>query len=95
MQYCNCAASKLPEKWEVEGTNMAYRVAYLVALYKILLELVVNIDQTGIHLVSTSGSQTWEKRGAKDIKVPGIEDKRQIIAVHGYYPTLPAKIQHW
>ena len=76
MHYCSYATSKLPEKWEVESTNMAHRVAYLVALYKVLLELVVNIDQTGIHLVSTSGSQTWKKRGAKDIKVPRIEDKR-------------------
>jgi hypothetical protein len=60
---------------------MAYRVVYLAALYKIPLELVVNTNQTGMHLVPTDESQTWEKRGAKNIEVLGIEDKRQITII--------------
>jgi hypothetical protein len=41
---------------------MAYRVAYLIKTYSIPEELFVNIDQTGIHLVSTGGAYTWEKK---------------------------------
>jgi hypothetical protein len=33
-----------------------------------------------MHIVPTCGSYTWEKRGAKDVKVLGVEDKRQITA---------------
>ena len=59
---CTFAASKLPKKWEVEGPNMAYRVAYLAALYKIPPELVVNTNQIGMHLVPTCGSRIWKKK---------------------------------
>jgi hypothetical protein len=59
---------------------MSYRVAYLVKLYSIPRELIINTDQTGIHLVPIGGSHTWERRGAKDVKFLGIEDKRQITA---------------
>jgi hypothetical protein len=31
-----------------------------------------------IHLVSTIGEKTWEKKGSKDIHVLRVEDKRQI-----------------
>jgi hypothetical protein len=41
---CTTITSKLLKKWEVEGTNVAYRVAYLASLDKILLELVVNTN---------------------------------------------------
>jgi hypothetical protein len=54
---CTTTASKLPEKCEVEGTNMANFVTYLVALYKISPVLVVNTNQIGIHLVPTCGSR--------------------------------------
>jgi hypothetical protein len=69
---------KLLETWESQGMFMSYRVAYLVKIYNIPRELVINTDQTGMHLVPTGGSHTWKKRGAKDVKVLGIEDKRQI-----------------
>jgi hypothetical protein len=59
---CASTASKLPKKWKVEGTNMAYRIAYLAAIYKIPPKLVVNTNQTGMHLVPTYGSRIWEKK---------------------------------
>ena len=57
---------------------MAQQYAYLVKVYNIPKELVVNTDQTCIHLVLTGGSRTWETKGAKHIKIHGTEDKRQV-----------------
>ena len=57
---------------------MAQRCAYLVKIHNIPKALVVNSDQTGIHLVPTGGSRTWETKGAKHIKVHGTEDKHQV-----------------
>ena len=43
-------------------------------------ELVLNWDQTGIHLVPAS-TWTMNKEGSKRIEVSGVNDKRQITAV--------------
>jgi hypothetical protein len=59
---------------------MAHRVAYLVKAYNIPTCLVINTDQTGIHLVSIKGDRTWETKGAEHIQVLGIENKKQITA---------------
>jgi hypothetical protein len=71
-------ARKLPKDWEEQGLKMAYRAAYLIKAYSIPEELFVNTDQTGIHLVPTGGSYTWEKKGSKYILIHGADDKRQI-----------------
>jgi hypothetical protein len=60
---------------------MAQRCAYLVSVHNIPSELIVNIDQTGIHLVPTCGSRTWETKGAKHIRIQGQDDKRKITVV--------------
>jgi hypothetical protein len=44
------ACGKLPYDWENEGKFMAYKVAYLVKAYDILLILVMNNDQIGMVL---------------------------------------------
>ena len=74
------AARKLPADWEQQGLNMAHRTAYLVKAHSIPPELVVNTDQTGIHLVPTGGTRTWAEKGSKHVQVLGMEDKRQITA---------------
>ena len=71
-------ASKLPKDWELQGLRMAQRIAYLVKCYNVPCELVVNTDQTRIHLVPTSGTETWKKKGSKHVAVIEIEDKRQV-----------------
>ncbi len=71
--------AKLPLNWEDEGIEIAHRVAYLVKTYNVLASLVINTNQTRIHLVPTSGEKTWEKKGSKDIHVIKVENKRQII----------------
>ena len=52
------AAGKLPKDFQEQGKAMAQRCAYLVKVHNIPKELVVNSDQTGIHLVPTGGSKT-------------------------------------
>lgn len=60
---------------------MVYRVVYLAKAYDIPLSLIVNSDQTGIHLVPTVGECTWESKGSKHIHVLSIEDKWQMTMV--------------
>ena len=52
------AAKKLPSDWTEQGLKMSQRVAYLVKAHSVPPELVVNIDQMGIHLVPTGGAYT-------------------------------------
>ena len=60
---------------------MSQRVVYLSKSHDIPPSLVVNSNQTSIHLVPTEGAKTWEERGSKHVCVHGKEYKRQIIAV--------------
>ena len=72
------AASKLPLDWMEQEFNMNYKVAYLAKVYGIQSSLVVNSDQTSIHLVLVAGGKTWYAKGTKNVKILSIEDKRQI-----------------
>lgn len=75
-------AGKLPENWVDQGTDFVHRIAALVKQYKISQHLVINYDQTGLHLVPNS-KRTYEKKGLEDVKILGEGDKRQITAVMG------------
>jgi hypothetical protein len=57
---------------------MAQRCAYLINVHNIPPQLVVNTDQTSIHLVPTGGARTWETKDSKHVNVHEVEDKRQI-----------------
>ncbi len=52
----------------------------IVAMEEIPPELILNWDQTGIHLVPAA-AWTMEQRGSKRIEIEGVNDKRQITAV--------------
>ena len=54
-------------------------VCMLTLFRQIHPSLVINMDQTGAHLVP-SDSHTYEMKGVKDVKVIGADDKRQITA---------------
>ncbi len=60
---------------------MAHMVAYLVKAYNIPTSLVINTEQTRVHLVPTRGDRMWETKGTKHIQVLGIKDKRKIKAI--------------
>jgi hypothetical protein len=70
-------ASKLPADWESQGHDMAYSIAALVKTYDIPEELVINSDQTALH-IRPSTDQTYDVKGVKDVKNLGKDDKRQI-----------------
>jgi hypothetical protein len=57
---------------------MAQHVAYLVKCYNIPFELVINTDQTGLHLMPKWGTKTWEEKGTKSVAIIGQGDKRQV-----------------
>jgi hypothetical protein len=73
------AASKLPNDWRQLGIDMAKRIAYFVQIYGVHPSLVVNMDQTGVHL-APADQRTYEHRGSKQVAVNAAEDKRQITA---------------
>jgi hypothetical protein len=60
---------------------MTQRYTYLIKVHNIPQSLVVNSDQTGIHLVPTAGARTWDTKGIKQVRVHGLEDKRQVTIV--------------
>jgi hypothetical protein len=62
---------KIPKKLEMKSLLPAPRSRTSFSL--------VNTDQTGIHLVPTGGSRTWEEKNSKFVRVHGVDDKRQII----------------
>lgn len=73
------AASKLPNDWRQRGIDAAKRIAYFMQIYSVHPALVVNMDQTGVHL-APADARTYERSGAKHVAVIGTEDKRQITA---------------
>jgi hypothetical protein len=70
------AARKLPEDWVVQGEEMAFRVATVYSMHLVPDYLVVNSNQTGVHLKPFS-EQTYEVKGAKQVLSLGKEDKCQ------------------
>ena len=56
-------------------------IAYIVKVYNIPLYLVINSNQTSIHLVPLVGGRFWDVKGVKDVKILGLEDKKQITCV--------------
>ena len=57
------AASKLPLDWEDQGLLMAKRIAATMETHSVHPSLVINMDQTGVHLVPTS-NWTYHARGS-------------------------------
>ena len=55
-------------------------VASVVKMEEIPPELILNWDQTGIHLVPAS-SWTMDREGSRRVEIKGVNDKRQITAV--------------
>jgi hypothetical protein len=47
-------ASKLPSNWYKRRFNMAYWVVYLMKVYNITPTLIINNDQTSVHLIPTT-----------------------------------------
>ena len=64
------AAQKLPVNYEAQVAEFQSRLAYAVYKLKTPPALVVNWDQTGLHLVP-SGSVTRAVKGSPDVPMLG------------------------
>jgi hypothetical protein len=64
------AASKLPEDWRARGVEMAKRIACNMQIHKVPPFLIVNVDQTGVHLCP-SDHRTYAESGSKSVAVVG------------------------
>lgn len=88
------SSAKLPVDWEAQGKTMIERIAVLVKQYKIPADLIINFDQTGVHLVPSSNS-TYAVKGSKHVSIINSDDKRQITAIIASTPSgylLPPQI---
>jgi alkylated DNA nucleotide flippase Atl1 len=74
------AAQKLPDNHEEVLHTWRLQIAHTIGTKNIPPELVINVDQTGCHLVPVS-KHTLGKRGAKAIRAVGVDDKRQVTVV--------------
>ena len=73
------AKHNVPDDWEQQGETLATRLALICMYDKVPPELVVNLDQSGLHLLPTS-SVTRALVGAEQVSGIAAGDKRQITA---------------
>jgi hypothetical protein len=64
------AANKLPEDWEQQGDEMAFKVATICKTEGIPPKLVCNSDQMAVHLRPPT-EHTYEVKGVKEVKCLG------------------------
>jgi hypothetical protein len=57
--------TKLPPNWKNPRTKMTYKVACLVKTYNILTTLVINTNETSVHLIHTRKERTHIQKGKK------------------------------
>jgi hypothetical protein len=67
-----------PNKSEEQITR--FRIAVIVKSFQIPPELVINFDQTGLHLAPVSKT-TYSPKGAKQVVIRFCNDKCQVTAV--------------
>lgn len=80
------AAQKKPAEFEKEVDLMVLRIGFICELYRIPPDLVVNFDQTGVHLAPAQ-DKTYSTKGSKEVRVGGKDDKRAFTAVVGSSAT--------
>ena len=77
----NYSCKQSSTDWMEQSLNMNYWITYLVKVYNIPPYLVIYLNQTGIHLVPSVGGRTWDVKIVKDVKILGLQVKRQISCV--------------
>ena len=71
-------SAKLTSKiWPELGRNMAIQIAQSIHAYHTPPELVINADQTGIHLLP-SPNHTWDTCGNQQVQIIGKNEKHQV-----------------
>ena len=70
-------ARKIPMNFGVIKSGFLNRISNVVHLNKIPSSMIINWDQTGVHLVPSS-QWTMASRGSKQVKMVALDDKREI-----------------
>lgn len=76
------AGNELPENWHEEGIKVAKRLAVMIYNDEIHRKMIINFDQTGVHVVPKSRF-TYAKAKTEHVSILGFDDKRQITMVVG------------
>lgn len=74
------AAQKLPANIEEVLMDAFFRESYTICKHKIKPELEVNTDQTQLNYQHGT-KQTWNEKGAKNVSILGIDEKRAFTLV--------------
>lgn len=86
----------LPANWEELGKDAAFRLAYLIDVFKICRRRVVNADEMSIELVPDNlKNRALTETGCRHVTIPGTGDKRNVtamLAVNAEGEPLPAQI---
>ncbi len=69
-----------PQEFKEIKRNYLHSVIEVVTMENIPIELIFNLDQTGLNLVPTP-SWTMEKKGSERVEIKAFNDKRQITGV--------------
>ena len=77
---------KLPENFSSLQEDFLQRVQEAVVKHQVLMDLIINFDETGLPMVPSS-QWTMAERGSKDVSLLDMDDKRQITAVLACTPT--------
>jgi hypothetical protein len=71
--------TKLPPNWEDQGTKMVHKVTYLVKAYNVPALIVINMDQTRIHLVPTCGEKYGERKDQNTYMFLGLKIRGKLL----------------
>ena len=80
MQFVKRRGSSTVHNFEELKNQFLTDIEAVVTMEDIPKEMIINWDHTGINTVPTS-SWTMDKKGAKQIEITGLDDKRQITVV--------------
>lgn len=70
----------LPQEFAKIKIDFLKEIAAVITIEEIPPELILNWDQTGIHLVPAA-AWTMDQIGSKRVEISGVNDKRQVTAV--------------
>jgi hypothetical protein len=73
-------ARSKPEDFEKTKMDYIERIEKCVNEHNIPDDLILNWDQTGVKLIP-GGDWTMDAKGSKQVKITGLNDKRQITAL--------------
>lgn len=74
-------SQKIPDNWEDLCEMTFFRLVYTIATSDIHPSLVINADQTMIHLVPGGNQRTYDEKECKQVSLHGLDEKRGFISL--------------